>query len=105
MMEIRAPMSDTFKSIESGLKEAIAHARGEGPTTVHEIEIPDPDVRVIRSQTGLSQAEFARSIGVKKATLLNWELRRRKPDGPARVLLALIAQNPEIIQRLLSPGN
>ena len=44
------------------------------------------------AQTGLSQAEFARSIGVKKATLLNWEQGRRKPDGPARVLLALIAK-------------
>ncbi|HFE38930.1 MAG TPA: helix-turn-helix domain-containing protein [Gammaproteobacteria bacterium] len=94
-------MSDAFKSIEKGLKEAIAHAHGEGPATVHEIEVPDPDVRVIRSQTGLSQAEFARSIGVKKATLLNWEHRRRRPDGPARVLLALIEKDPEIVQRTL----
>ena len=48
-----------------------------------------------------SQAEFARSIGVKKATLLNWEQGRRKPDGPARVLLALIAKEPGIVRRVL----
>lgn len=94
-------MNDAFKSIEKGLKEAIAHARGEGPAVIHEIEIPDPDVRAIRSQTGLSQAEFAKSIGVKKATLLNWEHRRRSPEGPARVLLALIAKDPKIVQRTL----
>jgi putative transcriptional regulator len=94
-------MSDAFKSIEKGLKEAIAHARGEGPAIVHEIEIPDPDVQLIRSKTGLSQAEFAKSIGVKKATVLNWEHRRRSPDGPARVLLALIAKDPDIVQRTL----
>ena len=94
-------MSDAFKNIERRLKEAIAHARGESSATVHDIEIPDLDVRVIRSRTGLSQTKFASYIGVKKATLLNWEHRRRRPDGPARVLLALIEKDPEIVQRTL----
>jgi putative transcriptional regulator len=95
-------MSDAFKSIEQGLKEAIAHAQGEGVVTVHEINIPDADVQAIRARTGLSQAEFARSIGVKKSTLLNWEHRRRSPEGPARVLLALIDKDPSIVQRTLA---
>lgn len=96
-------MSDAFKSIEQGLKEAIAHARGApAAATIHEIVVPDPDIQAIRARTGLSQAEFARSIGVKKATLLNWEHRRRAPDGPARVLLALIDKDPQIVQRMLS---
>lgn len=94
-------MSDAFTSIEKGLKEALAHVRGEGPGMVHEIELPEPDVQAIRSRTGLSQSEFARSIGVKKGTLLNWEQRRRSPDGPARVLLALIDKDPQIVQRTL----
>ena len=94
-------MSDAFKSIERGLKEAIAHARGQGPATVHEIEVPEPDVRAIRARTGLSQAAFARSIGVAKGTLLNWEQRRRRPEGPARVLLALIDKDPQIVQKTL----
>lgn len=95
-------MTDAFKSIEQGMKEAIAHARGEAKGIIHEIDIPDPDVQAIRAQTGLSQADFARSIGVKKATLLNWEHRRRSPEGPARVLLALIATDPKIVQRTLA---
>lgn len=96
-------MSDAFRSIEQGLKEAIAHARGEDTVAIHEIEIPDADVQAIRARTGLSQAEFARSIGVKKATLLNWEQRRRSPEGPARVLLALIDKDPGIVRRTLAP--
>lgn len=96
-------MSAAFKSIEAGLKEALAHARGEAPATVHEIDLPEPDVQEIRSRTGLSQAEFARSIGVKKGTLLNWEQHRRSPEGPARVLLALIDKDPRIVQRMLAP--
>lgn len=94
-------MSDAFNSIEQGLKEAIAHAKGEGSAIIHAIDIPEPDVQVIRASTGLSQAEFAISIGVKKGTLLNWEHRRRRPDGPARVLLAMIARDPGIVQRTL----
>jgi putative transcriptional regulator len=95
-------MSDAFTSIEQGLKEAIAHARGAGDARIHEIDIPDADVQAIRARTGLSQADFARSIGVKKSTLLNWEQRRRAPDGPARVLLALIDKDPQIVQRTLA---
>ena len=59
-------------------------------------------MQAIRARTGLSQSEFARSIGVKKGTLLNWEQRRRSPDGPAKVLLALIAKDPQIVQRVLA---
>ena len=95
-------MSDAFKTIEQGLKEAIAHARGEEAVPIHEIDIPDADVKAIRARTGLSQAEFARSIGVKKSTLLNWEQHRRSPEGPARVLLALIDKDPSIVQRTLA---
>jgi putative transcriptional regulator len=95
-------MSDAFTSIEKGLKEALAHASGTSLATVHEIELPEPDVQAIRARTGLSQTEFARSIGVKKGTLLNWEQRRRSPEGPARVLLALIDKDPKIVQRTLA---
>jgi putative transcriptional regulator len=96
-------MSDAFRSIEQGLREAIAHASSDELVTIHEIEIPEADVRAIRARTGLSQADFARSIGVKKSTLLNWEQRRRSPEGPARVLLALIDRDPGIVQRTFAP--
>ena len=97
--------SEAFKRIEQGLREAIAYAQGhtEGSIT-HHIEVPTPDVRAIRATTGLSQADFARSIGVAKATLLNWEQNRRRPEGPARVLLALIAKDPGIVRRMLGEG-
>jgi putative transcriptional regulator len=96
-------MTNAFKSIEQGLEEAIAHAQKRKTLTIHEIDVPAPDVSDIRARTGLSQAEFARSIGVKKGTLLNWEHRRRTPEGPARVLLALIDKDPRIVQRTLAP--
>lgn len=91
-----------FESIKQGLKEAKEFSKGQGANaTVHEIAVPEIDVTEIRAQTGLSQAEFARSIGVAKGTLLNWEHGRRTPNGPAQVLLALIARKPSVVQGLL----
>lgn len=60
------------------------------------------DVAAIRKRTGLSQTAFARQIGVPVATLRNWEQGRRCPDGPARVLLALLGKDPAIVARTLS---
>jgi len=95
-------MTKAFDSIMRGLTEMEAYLKGDTSGAItHHIEVPTPDVKAIRARTGLSQADFARSIGVKKATLLNWEQERRVPDGPARVLLALIAKEPGIVQRVL----
>ena len=92
-------MGEAFESMERGLVEAIAHARGETRTTVHEIKVPDADVKSVRESSGLSQTEFANCIGVAKETLVKWEQKRNRPSGPSRVLLALIAKDPTIIQQ------
>ncbi|HYI47799.1 MAG TPA: helix-turn-helix domain-containing protein [Allosphingosinicella sp.] len=63
---------------------------------------PSEDARAIRKRTGLSQPAFARQMRVSVATLRSWEQRRRRPDGPARVLLALLAKDPGIVARTLS---
>lgn len=91
-----------FDSIKQGLEEAKAYSKGQGADArVHEIAVPEINVAEVRAKTGLSQAEFARSIGVAKGTLLNWEHGRRQPNGPAQVLLALIARKPSVVQELL----
>jgi putative transcriptional regulator len=53
------------------------------------------------SKDSLSQAAFTCSIGVAKGTLLNWEHGRRRPTGPAQVLLAMIAKRPSLVGELL----
>ncbi len=59
------------------------------------------DAAAIRSRTGLSQAAFARRIGVAVGTIRNWEQGRRTPQGPARVLLALLDRNPRLVEDTL----
>lgn len=58
-------------------------------------------VKVVREQTGLSQADFAHLIGVSKRTLENWEQHRRAPSGPARALLKILASDPKRAVRAL----
>jgi len=91
-----------YKSIMQGLNEALDHAKGKDVgARVHNVEVPTVDVAAIRASTGLSQSAFARSIGVAKGTLLNWEHGRRQPTGPAQVLLAMIAKKPSLVAELL----
>ncbi len=95
-------MSDVYESLIEGLNEALAFARGEETgAVVHQVAVPSVDVAAIRASTGLSQSAFARSIGVAKGTLLNWEHGRRRPTGPAQVLLAMIAKQPSLVTELL----
>jgi len=93
---------NAFESVSKGLEEALAFAEGQkAGAKVHLVEVPDVDVAGIRKKTGMSQAEFAKSIGVAKGTLLNWEHGRRQPTGPAQVLLALISKKPSVVQEYL----
>ncbi len=95
-------MSEAFDKVMDGLKDARAYLNGERDGFgVHEVKVPEPDVAAIRSKTGLSQPAFAKSIGVPLGTLKNWEQGRRRPDGPARVLLALLERRPFIVQEEL----
>ena len=99
-------MSKAFDKIMAGLDDARAYLNGDDSQSItHQIQVEAIDVGAIRETTGLSQAQFARSIGVAKGTLLNWEHGRRSPQGPAKVLLALVAKRPSIVQELLAENS
>ena len=95
-------MTKAFDSIMTGMKEAIHHAEGNTIGTTHHVTVPDHDVREIRVKTGLSQSQFAASIGESTASLQNWEQGKRKPKGAGKVLLALLHHDPKIVQKLLA---
>lgn len=97
-------MSKAFETLMDGLNEAMEFAEGKATgAIVHNVTVPVVDVVRIRASTGLSQSAFAKSIGVAKGTLLNWEQGRRRPTGPAQVLLAMIARRPSVVTELLKP--
>ena len=65
---------------------------------------PMPDVALLRRRLKLSQAEFAARFGFSVATVRNWEQGRVLADGPARILLAVIANEPQAVIRALRPA-
>ncbi|ANA15164.1 MULTISPECIES: DNA-binding transcriptional regulator [Acetobacter] len=92
----------TYDSILQGLNEALAYSEAQVQNSVtHKVRVLSVNVAAIRTRTGLSQAQFAKSIGVAKGTLLNWEHGRRQPTGPAQVLLAMLDKRPSLVSELL----
>jgi putative transcriptional regulator len=55
------------------------------------------EVRDLRRRACLTQQEFAAKLGVPVETIRNWEQGKRMPRGPARALLTLIAQAPDMV--------
>lgn len=68
--------------------------------SAREVLVPLPAPAEIRSRSGLSQASFARLLGVSARTLQQWEQGRRQPTGAARTVLRISARHPEILQEL-----
>lgn len=89
-----------FEELLVSLKDMGKHMRGEEVRGLVVREFPEPDVKAIREQTGLSQTQFACLIGVKPKTLQNWEQKRVRPAGPARALLKIVEANPQALSVL-----
>jgi putative transcriptional regulator len=88
--------------IIASLREAVEWVEGKDVAVrVTTVNVPVIDVRATRKSLGLSQAAFAAKFGFHQATLKNWEQGRTRPDGPARVLLAVIAEHPEAVEDAL----
>ena len=64
---------------------------------------PKPiDVKAIRKRVKMSQAEFARTYGISKRALQEWEQGGRQPDSAARAYLTVIAKKPAVVRRALA---
>ena len=62
--------------------------------------IDEPNAKEIRSKFNLTQDEFANLLNISVATLRNWEQGRRRPEGPARVLLNIANSYPQVLMNL-----
>jgi len=60
------------------------------------------NIKALRTQTQLSQPDFAALLGVEVSTLRNWEQGRREPTGPAKALLRAIRNDPKNVLRALA---
>ena len=84
---------DIGKEILDGIRKL---KKGESGRITHY-----PSVEKARERVGLSQAEFARLLGVSIRTLQDWEQGRRTPSGPARTLLTIAYKNPKALLEIV----
>lgn len=97
------PRTASGERLAGAAREVAAHLRGETSLPTYRVAVPDAiDVAALRARLGLSQAAFARAFGLDLAALQAWEQHRRRPDRTARILLAVIAREPEAVMRALA---
>jgi putative transcriptional regulator len=91
---------DIGLDILAGIRKIKAFKQGEiqGLQT-RELKDPAPPSE-IRSRLKLSQAAFAGLMGVSVRTVQDWEQGRREPSGPAKSLLRIADQHPEVFMEL-----
>jgi putative transcriptional regulator len=85
------------------MEEAVGYVRGQNKNSItHMIEVPDNvDVPKIRKKMALTPAQFASKYGFSYKTVQHWEKGDRRPTGPARILLAILAKEPNVVNKYL----
>lgn len=95
-------MSIAGNRILRSIRQARTYARGEDSEGFIAHVPEDVDVKAIRHGLGLSQEAFALRFGFSPAAVRDWEQHRRQPEQAARVLLLVIAHNPEAVRAALA---
>jgi putative transcriptional regulator len=89
--------------LEEAAREILAHVKGEKTLRSRRVVLPaDVDVKRIRQDARMSQAEFAGAFCINPRTLQEWEQGRRKPDATTRAYLAVIAKNRKAVLKALA---
>jgi putative transcriptional regulator len=83
------------QEILEGIKEIKRFKNGHIKLKTLNLREPS-STRIIREKLQLSQSAFASLMGVSPRTIQDWEQGRRKPQGPAKSLLRIAEQHPEI---------
>ena len=101
-----AKMSELYKSIMTGLQEAIDDANGVGQKLPRRKVVIEPvkqynaeEIRVIRKKTGLSQRLFAAYLGVSSKTVEAWESGINCPSGPASRMISMIESDSTFVEK------
>jgi putative transcriptional regulator len=106
MENVMANKRDIFAELTEGF-DALKSER-EGKLTLRTFKAenkPAPvlspqDVLEVREQLHLSRPVFAHYLRTNVRTLENWEQGRAKPNAQAALLIRMVAQFPDMVQRL-----
>jgi len=83
------------RNIGKELLDSVREIKAGGGTR-YRFTVPE-EIRKIREGVGVSQANFARMLGISLRTLQDWEQGRRRPNQAAQSLLAVAAKRPDVM--------
>ena len=89
-----------YDEIKLGLEQAIEYEKGNlkaRKTTLSVMPLEtftSSEIKEIRNKTGMTQALFAKYMGVAVKTVEAWEAGKNSPEGAARRMLSLTRNNP-----------
>jgi putative transcriptional regulator len=87
----------------AAMNEVKSHIKGKTTLPSRTVNIPDTiDIKSLRKKRGLNQKEFAEHYGFTLSSVKDWEQGRRKPERAARILLAIIEKDPQIVEKILN---
>lgn len=89
------PERNIGQEILEGIQEIREFKKGKISLRTRILKEPDSS-KNIREKLKLSQSAFASLMGVSVRTVQDWEQGRRAPKGPAKSLLRIAEQNPEV---------
>lgn len=92
---------EMFNELLESIDQAGKIKKGQTKAT-RQFNIEEPDVVAIREKYKMTQQEFSALLGISIGTLRNWEQGRRKPQGPAKVLLRIAQKRPKAILESLT---
>ncbi|MEH6564727.1 MAG: helix-turn-helix domain-containing protein [Halopseudomonas sp.] len=97
-----------FDEMMQGIDEMAAQR--EGKITLRQVTVesrPAPEVTAdeivaLRKKMKMSQKVFAMRVRTSVETLRNWEQNKAKPNAQAALLIKLVEQYPDMVDRLAS---
>ena len=94
-----------FDDIKTGLEQAIEYEKGNLKTSTKKLSIAPveefsaKEIKDIRKSAGMTQALFAKYLGVSLKTVEAWEAGRNHPSGTACRMLSMTKKDPQFPEK------
>ncbi|MEZ4621065.1 MAG: helix-turn-helix domain-containing protein [Caldilineaceae bacterium] len=98
MTNLQLVEKETTRDIGQEILDAVREIKTGGG---RRFQVEVPAAVEARHNVGLSQAEFAKLLGVSKRTIQEWEQGRREPSGAAQSLIKIAMNRPDVLQEVL----
>lgn len=99
-------LADTGRAVcripeDAGMAELAADLAGMNVRTLQRRELDAALIAEVRGRHGLSQREFADTLGLDVDRVQNWEQGRNRPDAAVLSLVRLFDKDPALVQDVI----